>query len=647
MCGIAGFLDVSRHMGDDEFRACIWAMTNTLEHRGPDDSGIWVDAKVSVALGHRRLSVVDLSLRGHQPMISASGRFVIAYNGEIYNFREIRSELAKSGVLFRSDSDTEVLLEACSEWGVETAVKRTVGMFAFSLWDIEKRTLYLVRDRLGIKPLYWARMGGVFLWASELKALKPHPVWQNIIDRDALSAYLRFACVPGGQCIYRGAYKLEPGCMLTLRPGAEPGINQYWDMRSVAIKSKLNQLKSTDEETIGALDELLRNAVGQRMIADVPLGAFLSGGIDSSTVVALMQAQSSRPVKTFSIGFSETGFNEAEDAKTVAGFLGTDHSEFYLRPEDALAVIPDLPEYYDEPFADSSQIPTFLVSELAKRSVTVSLSGDGGDELFGGYKRYLFADRLWNVLRRCPDALRKGMAYALNSFSPSTWDQLLCNAPGRWRKALTGDRFHKLSEIIGIADRGGFYKNLISNWLKPGKVVLGALEPEGIFLDSSLDRDIPDFVEWMQFLDTVTYLPNDILTKLDRASMGISLEARVPLLDHRVVEFAWTLPKQMKIRNGQGKWLLRQVLYRYVPEELIKGVKRGFRVPIDLWLRNSLRDWAEDLLSEHRLKSQGYFNPDPIRQKWLEHLSGQRNWHFPIWTILMFQAWHQRWLENG
>ena len=646
MCGITGFLDSSKNLSEEELKFCIWAMTNTLGHRGPDDSGIWVDANVSVALGHRRLSVVDLSLRGHQPMISASRRFVIAYNGEIYNFREIRSELAKSGVIFRGDSDTEVLLEACAEWGVEAAVKRTTGMFAFSLWDIEERSLYLVRDRLGIKPLYWAIMEGVFLWASELKALKLHPAWQNEIDKDALSAYLRFAYVPGGQCIYRGAYKLEPGCMLTLRAGAEPEINQYWDMRSVAIESKWNRLKITDEEAVGRLDELLRDAVGRRMVADVPLGAFLSGGIDSSTVVALMQAQSSCPVKTFSIGFNETGFNEAEEAKAVARYLGTDHAELYLRPEDALAVIPKLPEYYDEPFADSSQIPTFLVSELAKRSVTVSLSGDGGDELFGGYRRYLFANRLWNGLRWGPDALRKGIAYALSSFSTSTWDSLLHIVPERWRKALTGDRFHKLSEVIAVADRREFYKNLISNWLEPDKVVYGVLEPKGNLLDSSLDHDIPDFIELMQFLDTVTYLPNDILTKLDRASMAISLEARVPLLDHNVAEFAWTLPKQMKIRNGQGKWLLRQVLYRYVPKELIKGVKRGFRIPVDLWLRNSLRDWAEDLLSEKMLKSQGYFDPGPIRQKWREHLSGQRNWQFPLWTILMFQAWHQRWLEN-
>lgn len=649
MCGIAGYLTVPRQKSGDEFRATVLRMADTLRLRGPDDGGAWVDAEAGIALGHRRLSIIDLSLEGHQPMHSSCGRYVITFNGEIYNYRDIRRELEQESqghaVPWRGHSDTEVGLAAINRWGVKGAVKRFVGMFAFALWDRAERVLYLVRDRLGEKPLYYGRMGRSILFGSELKALRAHPDFKGEINRDALALYLRHNCIPAPYSIYRGIYKLPPGMMLAVscRDASFPAPVQYWSAREAAEQGVAEPFVGSAEEAIVTLDGLLRDAVGLQMMADVPLGVFLSGGIDSSTVVALMQAQSDRPVKTFTIGFNEADYNEALNGKAVAAYLGTEHTELYVTPAEAMAVIPELPALYDEPFADSSQIPTFLVSELARRSVTVSLSGDGGDELFAGYNRYFWGRSIWKRFGWMPQSLRATMAAALTAVSPQKWDRVFNAAgsllPSKMKQRIPGDKLHKLAEILTVESPEAMYRGLASHWKNPASVVLGASEPATILTDRSLWLNLPDFTQRMMYLDTVTYLPDDILVKVDRASMGVSLETRVPFLDHRVVEFAWRLPLSMKVRNGQGKWLLRQVLYRYVPKELIERPKTGFGVPIDAWLRGPLRDWAEDLLGEKRLSEERFFNPLPIRDKWNEHLSCTRNWQHYLWDVLMFQAW--------
>lgn len=649
MCGIAGYLTVPRQKSCDELRVTVLRMADTLRLRGPDDGGAWVDADAGIALGHRRLSIIDLSLEGHQPMHSFCGRYVIAFNGEIYNHRDIRHELEQESqrhaIPWRGHSDTEVALAAISRWGIEAAVRRFVGMFAFALWDRTERVLYLVRDRLGEKPLYYGRMGRSILFGSELKALRAHPDFKGEINRDALALYLRHNCIPAPYSIYRGIYKLPPGTMLAVsdRDAPFPGPVQYWSAREAAEHGLAAPFTGSTEEAIAALDGLLRDAVGLQMVADVPLGVFLSGGIDSSTVVALMQAQSDRPVKTFTIGFNETGYNEAEHAKAVARHLGTEHTEFYVTPEEAMAVIPRLPALYDEPFADSSQIPTFLVSEMARRSVTVSLSGDGGDELFAGYNRYFWGRSIWKRVGWMPQPLRVAAAAALTAVSPQRWDRVFAAAksllPSKLKQSTPGDKLHKLAEVLAVDSPEAMYRGLASHWKDPASVVLGASEPPTALTDRRLWSDLPDFTQRMMYLDTVTYLPDDILVKVDRASMGVSLEARIPFLDHRVVEFAWRLPLSMKVRDGQGKWLLRQVLYQYVPKELIERPKAGFGVPIDAWLRGPLRDWAEDLLGARRLAEERFFDPVPIRDKWNEHLSGARNWQYYLWDVLMFQAW--------
>jgi len=624
-------------------------MADTLRLRGPDDGGAWVDADAGIALGHQRLSIIDLSLEGHQPMHSFCGRYVIAFNGEIYNYQDIRHELEQESqgyaIPWRGHSDTEVALAAISRWGIEAAVRRFVGMFAFALWDRTERVLYLVRDRLGEKPLYYGRMGRSILFGSELKALRAHPDFKGEINRDALALYLRHNCIPAPYSIYRGIYKLPPGTMLAVsdRDAPFPDPVQYWSVREAAEHGLAEPFTGSTEEAIAALDGLLRDAVGLQMVADVPLGVFLSGGIDSSTVVALMQAQSDRPVKTFTIGFNETGYNEAEHAKAVARHLGTEHTEFYVTPEEAMAVIPRLPALYDEPFADSSQIPTFLVSEMARRSVTVSLSGDGGDELFAGYNRYFWGRSIWKRVGWMPQPLRVAAAVALTAVSPQSWDRVFAAAksllPAKLKQSTPGDKIHKLAEVLAVESPEAMYRGLASHWKDPASVVLGSSEPPTALTDRRLWSDLPDFTQRMMYLDTVTYLPDDILVKVDRASMGVSLEARIPFLDHRVVEFAWRLPLSMKVRDGQGKWLLRQVLYQYVPKELVGRPKTGFDVPIDAWLRGPLRDWAEDLLGERRLSEERFFDPVPIRDKWNEHLSGARNWQYYLWDVLMFQAW--------
>jgi len=639
MCGISGFIDLKAQTSAEELTRIVAAMTETLFHRGPDDGGHWVDPAAGVALGHRRLSIVDLSPAGHQPMVAANGRYVIVYNGEVYNSRELSDELLRAGITFRGHSDTEAILEGCALWGVPATAARLNGMFAFALWDRVERTLSLVRDRVGIKPLYWGKADDLILFGSELKALCAHPAFHPEIDRDAVAGYLRHNYVPGPSSIYRGVHKLQPGHSLTLGQDGIPHIESYWDARAIARTNGARRLAISDAEATDRLDALLRDAIGRQMVADVPLGAFLSGGIDSSTVVALMQAQSAAPIKTFSIGFHEDGYNEAEFAKAVAGHLGTDHTELYVDSRQALDVIPRLPQFYDEPFADSSQIPTFLVSEMTRRQVTVALSGDGGDELFAGYNRYVMGRTLWNRLKPLPLGLRKTIARTMCAIPPGMWERVFAPVPRRYLPAQIADKMYKLANVLAVSGPDALYRHLVSQWDDPESIVLNGHEPKGALWDAGMGDDFPNVVERMQCWDILTYLPDDILTKVDRASMAVALESRVPLLDHRVAEFAWSLPFDMKIRQGQGKWLLRQVLYRYVPKELIERPKMGFGVPIAAWLRGPLRDWAEDLLDEGRLVREGFFAPVPIRRKWEEHLSGRRNWQYPLWTVLMFQAW--------
>ena len=642
MCGIAGFF--SPGGTGQEAAPTIRRMTDTLLHRGPDDGGVWEDSRSGIALGNRRLAVVDLSPEGHQPMLSACGRYVLAFNGEIYNFRELREELEGLGQAFRGHSDTEVMLAAIVRWGLDAALARFNGMFAFALWDRRERALHLLRDRLGEKPLYYSWMGGALLFGSELKTLKAHPRFMGSISRDALALYLRHNYVPAPYTIYEGVRKLPPGTRLTVDEagnGSEPV--PYWSAKEAAERGVANPFAGSAGEAATELDVLLRDAVKLRMEADVPLGAFLSGGIDSSTVVAMMQAQSGLPVKTFSIGFHEADYSEAEHARAVARHLGTDHTELYVTPKEAMSVIPRLPTLYDEPFSDSSQIPTFLVSELARSQVTVSLSGDGGDELFCGYGRYEKGRDLWGKIGRVPLPVRRASSHALSAIPAGALNGRLdrvVRGTGKYgRPGALGDNLHKLAKVLAFDRPEELYLWLVSHWKDPSSLVIGASEPPTALTDDARWADVPSFMERMMYLDTVSYLPDDILVKVDRASMGVSLEARVPLLDHRVMEFAWTLPLSIKVRDGQSKWLLRQVLYRYVPRELIERPKMGFGVPVGAWLRGPLREWAEGLLSKRRLSEDGFFDPSPIREKWSEHLSGEQNWQGYLWDVLMFQSW--------
>jgi asparagine synthase (glutamine-hydrolysing) len=642
MCGIAGLVSLEH---DPAWQSSVRSMIATLSHRGPDDEGYWHDGDAGVTLGHRRLSIVDLSLEGHQPMASASGRFEMSFNGEIYNFGELRRELEARGHGFRGNSDTEVMLAAFEEWGIRNSVERFVGMFAFAVLDRRERVLYLVRDRLGEKPLYYGWSGDAFLFASELKAMRAHPAWRGAINRNALALFMRYGYIAAPQSIYEGVSKLLPGAMLTLRLRSEREsaltVTRYWSAQTVAEEGIAAPFTGDTREAADALEELLRNTIRGQMVADVPLGAFLSGGIDSSTIVALMQAMSRQPVKTFTIGFNEKGFNEAEHAKAVARHLGTEHTELYVTAQDAMAVIPQLASIYDEPFADPSQIPTYLVAQLARHHVTVSLSGDAGDELFGGYTRYQIGQGRWNSINRLPHGSRKTMARALRALSVGGWNGLLKIAsPFLSRQyQLTGDRMHKLASALDEATPEALYRHLVSIWKDTAALVPDSVEPPTAFTDAELVGRIEDFGERMMLVDQMSYLPDDILVKVDRASMWTTLESRAPFLDHRIVEFSWRLPMAMKHRHGQGKWLLRQVLYRYVPRELVERPKMGFGVPIGDWLRGPLREWAEALLDERRLRDEGLLNTVMIRQTWAEHLSGKRNWQYYLWNILMFESW--------
>ncbi len=624
----------------------VVAMACTLEHRGPDDSGFWLDESAGLALGFRRLAIIDLSPNGHQPMQSSSGRWVVVFNGEVYSFAELREELTAKGHRFRGHSDTEVVLEACEQWGVVEAVKRFIGMFAMALWDRRERRLYLVRDRLGIKPLYYAWAGRTLLFGSELKALRAHPAFDAEVDRDALSLFMRHNYVPAPFSIYRSARKLLPGHILCISDGGRIEDSCYWDARQVAIRGQQQILPEDPEGIREQLEQILRDSVKRRMVADVPLGVFLSGGIDSSTVAALMQAQSEGPIRSFSIGVNESGYNEATYAGRIASHLGTNHTELYVTAKETMDVIPRLADLYDEPFADSSQIPMFAVSQLTRRHVTVALSGDGGDELFAGYNRYVWTPVIWRWVSRVPGYFRAPAANILRAVPPEFWEKLAAIVPSKRRPNGVGDKVRKLAETLAKPTPDAVYRQLVSHWLN-GEPVLNAVPPQSILDDQSLPSDFPDFVSRMQFLDLVTYLPDDILTKVDRASMGVGLEARVPLLDHRVVEFAWRIPPELKVRDGQGKWILRRVLERYVPPSLFERPKKGFGVPVGAWLRGPLRDWAEDLLDETQIRNAGYLNPAPIRTRWREHLSGQRSWEYHLWDVLMFQAWLRRWAVSS
>lgn len=637
MCGIAGFWSPAV----DEMIAR--RMADTIAYRGPDSSGLLRCRPEGPVLAHRRLSIVDLSPSGHQPMTSASGRYVIVFNGEVYNFPALRKDLEGSGNqrMWRGTSDTEVMLAAFEAWGLERAVQRFVGMFAFALWDSAERVLHLVRDRVGIKPLYWTQSGSTVGFASELKALRQLPDFGTRINRAALAGFLRANCVPGEQSIYEGTRRVLPGSIVTFvrSSDAQPRVTRYWDPVLVARQSLSVPFRGTEEEAIESVDSLLRDAIKLRMVADVPLGAFLSGGIDSSTVVALMQAQSETPVHTFSIENETADFDEGTAARAVARHLNTHHTSLKITARDALDVIPMLPTMYDEPFADSSQIPTFLVSRLARKDVTVALSGDGGDEVFGGYTRHLWGPRLWQLERRLPQKIRSAVSHAITSRSPAAWDSVFERA-GRMLSAfrLPGIRLHKAASVLDSSSPEMMHAILSSHWLPSDRVLLDEPLPMGLGMAPLVRGRGGGVAEEMMLRDTLQYLPDDILTKVDRASMAVSLEAREPLLDHRLFAFAWRLPCHFRIRGNTGKWILRQVLARYVPPEITSSSKMGFGIPLGTWLRGPLRDWAEALLSPRRLQEHG-FNTELVRERWDELLHGRRPWEYHLWDVLMYQAW--------
>ena len=636
MCGIAGLWRFGG-ASEAELRADARAMTDAIAYRGPDGADHWVEAEAGVAFGHRRLAVIDLSPTGFQPMASADGRFVITYNGELYNTAEIAAELAMP---FRGTSDTEVLVEAICRFGIDGALERANGLFAFAAFDRASRTLHLARDRMGIKPLYFTRQNGGFAFASELKALRTLGGFSFTVDPGAVAAYLRHSCVPAPGAIYREVGKLLPAERLEVTPN-EIKRRIYWDLPAIAKRRQAGVAQPAFNDVVEELDTLLGDAVRRQMVSDVPLGAFLSGGIDSSTVVALMSRSPGRAVKTFSIGFHEKGYNEADHARAVAKHLGTDHTELMLSAAEAQAVIPQLPTMYDEPFADSSQIPTYLVSRLARSQVTVALSGDGGDEAFAGYVRYRGVAGLWNWLRVLPRGVRRLGAATIRSMSPEAWDRLAPLVPTSLRPTHFGD---KVLKGAGLLDAGGpieMYRRLISQWPDSDRLMPDVAEMPGWIERAGPASEGLDPMARLRLMDMMTYMPDDILTKVDRASMSVSLEVRVPLIDHRVIEFAWGLPTDTLIAGGEGKRPLRAVLKRYVPEALFNRPKMGFGVPIGEWLRGPLRGWAEELLSPGALAEHGMFDAVLLRRRWDEHLSARRNWQHALWTVLQFQAWRQ------
>ena len=681
MCGITGFWEVPIR-SKNELNKIALSMANAIAHRGPDDSGVWSDQNVGIALGHQRLSIIDLSPAGHQPMVSSSGRFVICFNGEIYNHLELRAELdneSNSGAHYgvkgtnlkwQGHSDTETLLNGFERWGITATLAKTVGMFSVVLWDVKQRILHLARDRFGEKPLYYGWTNNTFVFGSELKALRAYPGFVNPVCRGALAQYMRFMYVPAPRSIYQDIYKLEPGCMISVKgsaPMVAPSqplrppavyetlkITRWWSLADV-VQVGAHKPINNAVEAINALEQTLSDSVKLQSLADVPLGAFLSGGVDSSAIVALMQKEGTNAVKTFTVGFEESGFDESPYARSVAKHLGTDHTEMFVTVAEAQEVITKLPEIYDEPFADSSQIPTYLVCHAARKHVKVALSGDAGDELFGGYNRYFWVPRIWAKLAWLPYSVRQVLGTAITAMPVAGWDALslpinglLANIHGIKN---VGDKAHKLAtRLRGVRDLDDLYESLVSEWQDPAQVVrnensYSVLEPSNLLSDELPKRGLNGIKKSqlrMMYRDSMTYLPDDILCKVDRAAMASSLETRVPFLDHRVAELAWQLPLGMKIMDGQGKWPLRQVLYKHVPRELIERPKAGFGIPVGQWLRGPLRQWAENLLDENRLNAEGYFYSVPIHKKWGEHLSGRRDHTASLWAVLMFQAWLQQ-----
>ncbi len=653
MCGITGIFG---NLRKEEFDSSIHEMSATLNHRGPDDAGTWINEENGVAFGHQRLSIIDLSSAGHQPMVSHCGRFTTVFNGEIYNHLQLRDKLNTSAnkQSWKGHSDTETLVTAFSQWGIEKTLQQLVGMFAIAVWDFKEKRLFLIRDRFGEKPLYYGWSNGVFLFGSELKALQKYKRFSNQIDRGALSLYMKYMYVPTPYSIFRDIYKLEPGCILQIDKGTKPptlplfapfrdqGINiaQWYSISNMAQAGQKN-LITDQNDAVDLIEKTLLESVRSQLISDVPLGAFLSGGIDSSVITALMQKVCKDPVKTFTIGFEESSFNEAIYAKEVSRHLGTEHHELYVTSSDAFKVIPHLPTLYDEPFADSSQIPTYLVSKLARESVTVSLSGDAGDELFGGYNRYLWGSRVWNKVRWMPLIVRQTLGVAINKISVNTWDSIGNSLPNSSRVSLMGDKAHRMAHRLkNVKSLDDVYHSLVTEGYKEDGLVVNDKAALITKLDNNdIVSGIVDSEHRMMLLDSLTYLPDDILTKVDRAAMGVSLETRIPFLDYRVAELAWRLPLDTKINNGETKWPIRQVLYKYVPKVLIERPKAGFAIPVGQWIRGPLREWAADLLNEERIRREGYFNPELVQQLWQQHLSGKYDWTPRLWAILMFQAW--------
>ncbi len=649
MCGLAGVF-ARRNWNSDALQGIASRMTGAIVHRGPDDGGIWVDASEGVALGFRRLAIVDLSAQGHQPMQSMSGRFIVIFNGEVYNYRSLRRDLESMGCVFRGHSDTEIILAAFERGGIQQSVRRFIGMFAIAVWDVRLRELSLIRDRLGIKPMFVYHHAGVVTFGSELKAMLAGPEFDRTIDMTALTSYLRYLYVPAPRSIFQHALKLPPGHILTITdPEAPlPASTAFWSAQRAARQGLATQFSGGDEDAIHELDSLLTDAVRLRMQADVPLGALLSGGIDSSTVVALMQASADRPVKTFTIGFDQEEFDEAAHARAIARHLGTDHTELHLTGADALAVIPDLADMFDEPLADPSQIPTFLVCQLARRNVTVALTGDGGDELFGGYNRYISGERMITGFQRWPRLLRRFSAAGATSLSPRSWNQMRDALrpifPGAGRTRLLGEKIHKMGDLLRADSTSGMYRSLLSAWQDPEDLVVGGSSDRNA--DATLGaNDSLGLMERMMLADQMSYLPDDLLAKVDRASMAVSLEARVPILDHRVVELAWRLPRRFKVRDGRGKWILRQILYKHVPPALVDREKMGFSVPLAQWLAGPLRNWAGDLLLSG--EKDGILRGKVVRREWDRFIAGDSTNSAGLWGLVMFKAWQSRWLTSA
>lgn len=633
MCGLTGFWDFSSRYSSDQLSDIANSMVAKIIYRGPNDHNIWLDLKNGLAIGHCRLAVLDLTETGKQPMQSTSGRFVISYNGEVYNAPLIKKELINLGHAFKGTSDTEVIVQAIEEWGILAATQKFIGMFAFAVWDQKLQQLHLVRDRLGVKPLYFGLVANNFFFGSELKSLLVHPLFEKKINQVALTKFIQFNYIPAPYSIFEQVFKLEPATILTINKQQQINKLLYWDLAKISSSQKFI---NSQDQLLDNLHYLLKDSTHMRMLSDVPLGAFLSGGVDSSLVVALMQELSNSQVKTFTIGFNESSYNEANFAKKVAEHLGTNHRELILAPKQAIDLIYQLPHIYDEPFADSSQIPTLLVAKLAKEQVTVVLSGDGGDELFAGYNRYYLWNNIFSKISWLPRSIRQLITNSIYKISLNNW-QLL-------NKIIKinnlGDKLYKLANILPFDTAEDFYTKVISFWLDHNPL----LHPE---INNKYNNiRLPNFIENMQFLDQTSYLPDDILVKVDRATMAYSLEAREPLLDHRLVEFAWQLPMNYKIRGTQQKWILKEILAKYLPKQLIDRPKMGFGVPIDIWLRSELRDWAVTLLDPKKLEQQGLFNSNTVNYKLQQHLAGTRNYQYDLWGVLMFQSWYDYYITK-